>query len=114
MRVTTGCPLLEGLTVLSFNIKFQKLESSFSVGTTNSAYFELIYTSKYTNNFLKFGNILSTILTISFLGNIFQENKTKNYFMKTKDGDNYLIDFGEFQCATVDLTKKEAFNWYKG
>ncbi|WP_341474820.1 TIM-barrel domain-containing protein, partial [Francisella tularensis] len=32
---------------------------------------------------------------------------------KSKDGDEYLVDFGEFYCGVVELTNPAAFEWYK-
>ncbi len=37
----------------------------------------------------------------------------KGYLVKDKDGADYFIDFGEFDCGHVDLTNPEAFEWYK-
>ena len=34
--------------------------------------------------------------------------------MQNADGEEYIIDFGQFQCGTVDLTNPEAREWYKG
>ena len=46
-------------------------------------------------------------------GLMFEEAKTQEFFVKTLDGADYLIDFGEFDCGFVDLTNPAAFNWYK-
>lgn len=46
-------------------------------------------------------------------GSIYQANKSKDYFVKNREGKTYLMDFGQFTTATVDLTNPEAFNWYK-
>ena len=37
----------------------------------------------------------------------------KGYLVKNTSGDDYFIDFGEFDCGHVDLTNPEAFAWYK-
>lgn len=47
-------------------------------------------------------------------GNLYKSYKDKDFFMKTVDGETYMINFGEFMCATVDLTNDEAREWYKG
>lgn len=46
-------------------------------------------------------------------GVLFAEAEKKGYFIRKKDGKNYLIDCGEFFCGMVDLTNPEAFEWYK-
>ena len=33
--------------------------------------------------------------------------------MTTESGETYLMNFGEFFCATVDFTVPEAVEWYK-
>ena len=35
------------------------------------------------------------------------------YLVKRPDGSDYLFDFGEFTCGVVDLTRPEAYEWYK-
>ena len=47
-------------------------------------------------------------------GSIYQSNKDKGYFVKCRDGSDYVMDFGQFDTVTVDLTNPEAYNWYKG
>ena len=37
----------------------------------------------------------------------------KGYLVKNSSGEDYFIDFGEFDCGHVDLTNPEAFFWYK-
>ncbi len=37
----------------------------------------------------------------------------KGYLVKNPAGEDYFIDFGEFDCGHVDLTNPEAFSWYK-
>ena len=46
-------------------------------------------------------------------GELYKEGKEKGYFAKRADGSDYLVDFGEFYCGVVDLTSKEAFDWFK-
>lgn len=41
------------------------------------------------------------------------EAVSKGYLVKNKAGEDYFIDFGEFDCGHVDLTNPEAFGWYK-
>ena len=36
-----------------------------------------------------------------------------DYLVLNKEGDPYIVDFGEFDCGIVDLTNEAAFNWYK-
>ena len=35
------------------------------------------------------------------------------YLVKNSAGEDYFIDFGEFDCGHVDLTNPAAFEWYK-
>ncbi len=35
------------------------------------------------------------------------------YLVKDKEGRDYYVDFGEFDCAHVDLTNPDAYAWYK-
>lgn len=44
---------------------------------------------------------------------LYNEAFELGYFAKSKDGDEYLVDFGEFYCGVVDLTNPAAFEWYK-
>ena len=37
----------------------------------------------------------------------------KGYLVKDMSGEDYFIDFGEFDCGHVDLTNPDAYNWYK-
>lgn len=46
-------------------------------------------------------------------GVLFAEAKEKGYFVKNAAGEDYLFDFGEYDCGVVDLTMPEAFAWYK-
>jgi len=47
-------------------------------------------------------------------GVLFAEAKEKGYFVKNSEGEDYLFDFGEYNCGVVDLTMPAAFDWYKG
>ncbi len=46
-------------------------------------------------------------------GELYREGLEKDVFAKKSDGSVYLVDFGEFDCAIPDLTKPEAYQWYK-
>ena len=46
-------------------------------------------------------------------GVLFNEAKEKGYFVKNAAGEDYLFDFGEYDCGVVDLTMPAAFEWYK-
>lgn len=46
-------------------------------------------------------------------GKLFEEGKKKDVFAKKSDGSLYLVDFGEFYCGVIDLTKPEAYEWFK-
>ncbi len=46
-------------------------------------------------------------------GALFNEAKKNGYFVKNAAGEDYLFDFGEFDCGVVDLCSEEAFAWYK-
>ena len=46
-------------------------------------------------------------------GVLFNEARSKGYFVKRPDGGDYLFDFGEYDCGVVDLTLPAAFEWYK-
>ena len=46
-------------------------------------------------------------------GLLFAEAREKGYFVKNQAGEDYLFDFGEYDCGVVDLTLPEAFAWYK-
>lgn len=37
----------------------------------------------------------------------------KDYLAKDVVGNNYFVDFGEFNCGIIDFTIPEAYNWYK-
>lgn len=55
----------------------------------------------YVNTFLKFESKL------------YEEAKANNYLVKKKDGSVYLIKSTTFDAGIVDLTNKEAYEWYK-
>lgn len=44
---------------------------------------------------------------------LYNEGKEKGYFATKENGDEYVVDFGEFYCGVVDLTNQEAYDWYK-
>lgn len=46
-------------------------------------------------------------------GELYREGIKKGVFAKKADGSEYLVDFGEFYCGVVDLTKPEAYEWFK-
>ena len=46
--------------------------------------------------------------------NLCDEAVSKGYLVKNSAGEDYFIDFGEFDCGHVDLTNPQAFEWYKG
>ena len=46
-------------------------------------------------------------------GVLFAEAKEKGFFVKNSSGEDYLFDFGEYNCGVVDLTMPRAFDWYK-
>lgn len=46
-------------------------------------------------------------------GRLFNIAQKNSYLVKNAEGDDYVFDFGEFNCGIVDLTLPEAFDWYK-
>jgi len=46
-------------------------------------------------------------------GVLYNEAKENGYFVKKASGEDYLFDFGEFNCGVVDLCSHDAFGWYK-
>ena len=46
-------------------------------------------------------------------GALFREGLARDVFARRQDGSVYLVDFGEFDCGVVDLTKPAAFEWFK-
>lgn len=44
---------------------------------------------------------------------LFKVGADHDYFAKTKSGDIYHVDFGEFSCGIVDFTNPCAFDWFK-
>ncbi len=46
-------------------------------------------------------------------GMLYKEGLEKDVFARKSDGSVYLVDFGEFNCGVIDLTKPEAYTWFK-
>jgi alpha-glucosidase len=46
-------------------------------------------------------------------GDLFPLAKENGVFAKNNDGEVALVEFGEFKCGIVDLTKPEACQWFK-
>ena len=46
-------------------------------------------------------------------GPLFKEASENGYLAKTRDGKDYLVDFGEFYAGVVDFTYGPAAQWYK-
>lgn len=46
-------------------------------------------------------------------GDLFQTAKEQHYLALDKQGEIYLVDFGEFYCGVVDFTNPDASEWYK-
>jgi sulfoquinovosidase len=46
-------------------------------------------------------------------GVLFAEAQSSGYFVKKQNGEDYLFDFGEYDCGVVDLTMPAAYEWYK-
>ncbi len=46
-------------------------------------------------------------------GDLYKEGSEKGFMVKNSAGEDYIYDFGQFYCGTVDLTNPEAFEWYK-
>ena len=44
---------------------------------------------------------------------IYQEAKAKDYCVKNKDGEDYLVKITTFPAAMIDFTNPEAYAWYK-
>jgi alpha-glucosidase len=45
---------------------------------------------------------------------LFAEASSKGYLARNAAGDDYLVDFGEFDAGIVDFTNPAAAAWYKG
>ncbi len=46
-------------------------------------------------------------------GMLFEEARKSGFFVRRRDGSDYLMDFGEFDCGFIDLTNPAAFLWYR-
>lgn len=46
-------------------------------------------------------------------GELYRKGKEADVFAKKSDGCEYLVDFGEFDCAIPDLTDPKAYEWFK-
>lgn len=46
-------------------------------------------------------------------GELYRRGKEAGVFAKRKDGSEYLVDFGEFNCGVVDFTDPKAYAWFK-
>lgn len=46
-------------------------------------------------------------------GDLYSEGVAANAFAKSKTGDIYHVDFGEFDCAVIDLTNPKAAAWFR-
>lgn len=46
-------------------------------------------------------------------GALFQEAQELQLLAKNEQGEDYLVDFGEFYCGVVDFTNPKAKKWYK-
>jgi len=46
-------------------------------------------------------------------GELYRKGKEADVFAKKADGAEYLVDFGEFDCAIPDLTDPKAYEWFK-
>ncbi|MCP4179743.1 MAG: alpha-glucosidase [bacterium] len=44
---------------------------------------------------------------------IFNDAKKQGFLAKTKKGEEYIVDVGEFNCGILDLTMADAVEWYK-
>ncbi|CAD8121892.1 unnamed protein product [Paramecium sonneborni] len=45
--------------------------------------------------------------------NLCKEASEKGYLAKNMKGEDYLVDFGEFDAGIVDFTNPDAYKWYK-
>lgn len=44
---------------------------------------------------------------------LFIQAAKAGFLVKNTNGNDYLVDFGEFECGIVDFTNEKAFDWYK-
>ncbi len=51
---------------------------------------------------------------IAVEGSLFEEASRLGLLAKNADGNDYLVDFGEFDAGVVDFTMAEACEWYRG
>jgi len=45
-------------------------------------------------------------------GSLFAEAEKAGHFIRNRDGETYLTDFGEFICGQIDLTNEAACDWF--
>ncbi|UOF89088.1 alpha-glucosidase [Fodinisporobacter ferrooxydans] len=50
---------------------------------------------------------------VAIEGDLYKTASEKGYLALNKQGEDYLVDFGEFYCGVVDFTNPEACKWYK-
>jgi alpha-glucosidase len=50
---------------------------------------------------------------VAIEGSLFKEASENGYLAKNKDGEDYLVEFGEFYAGVVDFTIPKACTWYK-
>lgn len=46
-------------------------------------------------------------------GELFAEAQKLGLLAKNSEGEDYLVDFGEFYCGIIDFTNPEGYAWYK-
>ncbi len=46
-------------------------------------------------------------------GALYQRNKGNDYFVKNHQGEDYVMDFGQFNTVSLDITRPEAVTWFK-
>ncbi|RBW67368.1 alpha-glucosidase [Bacillus taeanensis] len=50
---------------------------------------------------------------VAIEGDLYKTASEKGYLALNEQGEDYLVDFGEFYCGVVDFTNPEAYEWYK-